>query len=66
MITRRALLGAGAAGLLPLIGEAAFLNERVRDEPFDFLKGTLGARMLRESLRREVWTLGPSPLRLVD
>jgi hypothetical protein len=45
---------------------AAFLNERVRDKPFDFLRGTLGAGMLRESLRREVWNLGPSPLRLVD
>lgn len=45
---------------------AAFLNEKVRDEAFDFLKGTLGTQMLRESLRREVWNLEPSPLRLVD
>ncbi len=45
---------------------AAFLNEKVRDGSFDFLKGTLGAQMLRESLRREVWKLEPSPLRLVD
>jgi hypothetical protein len=45
---------------------AAFLNEKVRSESFDFLKGTLGARMLRESLNRKVWKLEPSPLRLVD
>jgi hypothetical protein len=45
---------------------AAFLNEKVRASSFDFLKGTLGAQMLRESLRREVWKLEPSPLRLVD
>ena len=45
---------------------SAFLNEKIRDGSFDFLKGTLGARMLRESLRREVWKLEPSPLRLVD
>lgn len=45
---------------------AAFLNEKVRAGSFDFLKGTLGAQMLRESLRREVWKLEPSPLRLVD
>jgi hypothetical protein len=45
---------------------AAFLNEKVRDESFDFLKGTLGAQFLRESLRREVWKLEPSPLRIVD
>ncbi len=45
---------------------AAFLNEKIRDGSFDFLKGTLGAQMLRESLRREVWKLEPSPLRIVD
>ena len=45
---------------------AAFLNEKIRDGSFDFLKGTLGAKMLRDSLRREVWKLEPSPLRLVD
>jgi hypothetical protein len=45
---------------------AAFLNEKVRDQSFDFLQGTLGADMLRESLRKEVWNLEPSPLRLVD
>jgi hypothetical protein len=45
---------------------AAFLNEKIRDGSFDFLKGTLGARMLRESLRREVWKLEPSPLRIVN
>jgi hypothetical protein len=44
----------------------AFLNEKVRDRSFDFLHGTLGAQMLRESLRREVWKLEPSPLRIVD
>jgi hypothetical protein len=45
---------------------AAFLNEKIRDSSFDFLQGTLGAQMLRESLRREVWKLEPSPLRIVD
>lgn len=45
---------------------AAFLNEKIRDGAFDFLKGTLGAQMLRDSLRREVWKLEASPLRVVD
>jgi hypothetical protein len=36
----------------------AFLNDKVRGTAFDFLNGTLGARLLRESLRREVWTIG--------
>jgi len=45
---------------------AAFLNEKVRDDSFDFLQGTLGAQMLRESLRREVWKLEPSPFRVVN
>ncbi len=45
---------------------AAFLNEKIRDQAFDFLKGTLGAEMLRTSLERKVWTLGPSPLRIID
>jgi hypothetical protein len=45
---------------------AAFLNEKIRDRSFDFLNGTLGAHMLRDSLRREVWTLEPSPLRIID
>jgi hypothetical protein len=45
---------------------AAFLNEKVRDSAFDFLNGTLGARMLRDSLQREVWNLEASPLRIVD
>jgi hypothetical protein len=45
---------------------AAFLNEKVRARSFDFLNGTLGAQMLRDSLRRKVWNLEPSPLRLVD
>lgn len=45
---------------------AAFLNEKVRDRSFDFLNGTLGAQMLRDSLRRKVWNLEPSPLRIVD
>ncbi|MCE9565964.1 MAG: hypothetical protein K8U57_28405 [Planctomycetes bacterium] len=45
---------------------AAFLNEKIRDGSFDFLKGTLGADMLRESLRKEVWKLEPSPLRVVN
>ncbi len=45
---------------------AAFLNEKVRARAFDFLDGTLGAQLLRESLRKEVWKLEPSPLRVVD
>jgi hypothetical protein len=45
---------------------AAFLNEKVRARSFDFLNGTLGAQMLRDSLGRKVWNLEPSPLRLVD
>jgi hypothetical protein len=45
---------------------AAFLNEKVRDESFDFLRGTLGLSLLRESLRKEVWALEPSPLRVID
>jgi hypothetical protein len=45
---------------------SAFLNEKVRGRSFDFLKGTLGAKMLRESLAREVWKLEPHPLRIVD
>jgi hypothetical protein len=45
---------------------AAFLNEKVRNVSFDFLKGTLGASMLRESLTRKAWNLGPSPLRVID
>lgn len=45
---------------------AAFLNEKVRDRSFDFLNGTLGAQMLRESLRREVWKLEPKRVGLTD
>lgn len=45
---------------------AAFLNERVHNKAFDFLNGTLGTRMLRKSLQREVWKLEPTPLRLVS
>jgi hypothetical protein len=45
---------------------AAFLNEKVHNHAFDFLNGTLGSRMLRNSLSREVWNLEPSPLRITD
>ncbi len=45
---------------------AAFLTEKVRSKSFDFLKGTLGSRMLRESLANEVWKIEPSPLRIID
>lgn len=45
---------------------AAFLNEKVRNRSFDMLDGTLGAQMLRDSLRREVWKLEASPLRVAD
>jgi hypothetical protein len=44
----------------------AFLNEKVRAQAFDFLSGSIGADLLRESLRKEVWKLEPSPLRVVD
>lgn len=45
---------------------AAFLNEKVRSRAFDFLQGTLGAELLKSSLQREVWNLGPSPLRVIN
>jgi len=45
---------------------AAFLNDRVRGDAFDFLKGTMGLEFLKESLRREVWRLAPSSLSVVD
>jgi len=45
---------------------AAFLNEKVRNRSFDFLNGTIGSQLLRDSLRREVWRIGPSTLRIVD
>jgi hypothetical protein len=45
---------------------AAFLNDRVRGEAFDFLEGTMGLKFLKESLRREVWKLEPSSLSVVD
>jgi hypothetical protein len=45
---------------------AAFLNEKVHNHAFDFLNGTLGSQMLRNSLSREVWNLEPSALRITD
>jgi len=45
---------------------AAFLNEKVRDRSFDFLNGSLGGQMLRESLRREAWKLEPTQIRVTD
>jgi len=45
---------------------AAFLNEKVRNRSFDFLNGSMGARLLRNSLRREAWNLEASPLSIVD
>jgi hypothetical protein len=45
---------------------AAFLNEKVRNRSFEFLDGSLGAQLLRNSLRREVWKLGPSTFRSSD
>jgi hypothetical protein len=60
------LNGIGREEYHDLYRMAAFLNEKVRDSAFDFLEGTLGAQMLSESLRKEVWNLGPSPLRVVD
>lgn len=45
---------------------AAFLNEKIHNHAFDFLNGTLGARMLQNSLSREVWNLEPSALRITD
>jgi hypothetical protein len=41
---------------------AAFLNEKVRSTSFNFLNGTLGSDLLRESLRREVWKLEPTTI----
>jgi hypothetical protein len=45
---------------------AAFLNEKVRNRSFEFLDDSLGARLLRSSLRREVWKLGQASFRLTD
>ena len=45
---------------------AVFLNEKVRDRSFDFLNGSMGAQLLRNSLRREVWNLEASPLSVID
>ncbi len=45
---------------------AAFLNEKVRSRSFDFLNGTWGAELLRNSLRKEAWKLEPSPLSIID
>ncbi|MBI3465947.1 MAG: hypothetical protein HY000_23265 [Planctomycetes bacterium] len=45
---------------------AAFLNDKVRGQSFDFLKGTLGMRFITESIRREVWNIEPNSLRVVD
>jgi hypothetical protein len=45
---------------------AAFLNGKVRNRSFDFLNGTVGSQLLRDSLRREVWKIGPSARRAAD
>ena len=45
---------------------AAFLNEKVRNRSFDFLNGSMGVELLRNSLRREVWNLEASPLSVID
>lgn len=45
---------------------AAFLNEKVRNRAFDLMNGSLGADLLRNSLRREVWNLEPMPLSIID
>lgn len=45
---------------------AAFLNDKVRGQAFDFLEGTLGQTFLQDSIRREVWNLEPNPLRVVS
>jgi hypothetical protein len=45
---------------------AAFLNEKVRDRSFDFLNGSMGAELLRNSLRHEVWNLEASPLSIIN
>ena len=45
---------------------AAFLNEKVRSRSFDFLNGSMGAELLRNSLRREVWDLEAFPLSVID
>jgi hypothetical protein len=45
---------------------AAFLNEKVRNRSFDFVNGSMGAGLLRNSLRREAWKLEASPLSVAD
>jgi hypothetical protein len=45
---------------------AAFLNEKVRNRSFEFFDDSLGARLLRSSLRREVWKLGQSSVGITD
>ena len=45
---------------------AAFLNEKVRSRSFDFLSDSMGAELLRNSLRREVWNLETSPFSIID
>ena len=45
---------------------AAFLNEKVRTRSFDFLSDGMGAELLRNSLRREVWNLEASTISTVN
>ena len=45
---------------------AAFLNEKVKGRSFDLLNGSLGASLLRDSLRREVWNFGSATLSITD
>jgi len=45
---------------------AAFLNDKVRGQSFDFLAGTLGLDFLKSSLQREVWRIGSTALRTTD
>lgn len=49
-----------------MIRMGSFLNEKVKAQSFDFFRGTLGASFLKESFRREVWNLEPSPFRVVN
>ncbi len=45
---------------------AAFLNEKVKNKSFDMFGSSLGAELLRNSLRREAWKLNGSALRIID
>jgi hypothetical protein len=47
---------------------AAFLNEKVRNRAFNFFNGTLGTKLLLESLKKEAWKIEKpkSAFRVID